>query len=258
MRSVLFSLVMSFAAVAAFSQTRSFESLYPGIRGEDRAKVYSEDGLLLSEEGASLKLLPASTGVNISEPVLRRNPSFVVESLRVIPYNSPSPALLHVYNALGKVSRLKGRLYHSATRNQDIPLFEEASRIRIIDSSRTQALNDPPNASAIPRSETVHLRLKDVNFGNSYYQAEMSYNQRSILYSLSNFRSLSYGIIPVIRENRFVAQLYIEPITDGFLVYSVAAANVSGFISSRIHIPSAIEKRLAVIIEWLVDGLKNS
>jgi hypothetical protein len=33
---------------------------------------------------------------------------------------------------------------------------------------------------------------------------------------------------------------------------------VSGFISSRIHIPSAIEKRLAVIIEWLVDGLKNS
>jgi hypothetical protein len=258
MRHILFPVVMVFFAVfAAFPQSRSFESLYPGMSGEDKARVYSEEGLVASQGSPSLKLLPPSAGVNIAEPVMRRDPSVVVESLMVIPYSRPSLSLLHVYNALGRVSRLKGRLYHSATRNQNIPLFEDATRIRIISSSRTQPLSDPPDAAVIPNSETVYLRLKDANFGNSYYQAEINTDRRGLLYSLSNFRSLSYGFIPVIREDRFIAQLYVEPLTDGFLVYSAAAANVSGFIASKVDIPSAIEKRLAVIIDWLAEGLRG-
>jgi hypothetical protein len=212
---------------------------------------------MLSQNGfSSLKLIPPAEGVDIAGPVSSRNPSFVIESLRVIPYARPSLGLLHVYNALGRISRLKGRLYHSATRDRDIPLFEDATRIT--SSTRTQAVGDPPPAVRVPPSETVYLRLKDVNFGNSYYQADIHSGRQGLLYSLSNFRSLSYGIIPVIRENRFMAQLYIEPLPDGFLIYSVAAAQVSDFIASRIHIPSAIEKRLAVIIDWLIDGLEDS
>jgi hypothetical protein len=245
-----------FAVSSAFSQTRSFQSLYPEMNEEDKARVYSAEGLLISESGSALRLLPPA-GINIAGPVMRRNPSVVVESLMVIPYSRPSLSLLHVYNALGRVSRLKGRLYHSATRNQDIPLFEDATRIRIISTSRTQNISDPPDAATVPGSETVYIRLKDVNFGNSYYQADISTDRRGLLYSLFNFRSLSYGIIPVIREDRFIAQLYIEPISDGFLVYSTAAANVSDFIASKVHIPSAIEKRLAVIIDWLAEGLRN-
>ncbi|MDR2257702.1 MAG: hypothetical protein LBE14_00980, partial [Treponema sp.] len=62
---------------------------------------------------------------------------------------------------------------------------------------------------------------------------------------------------PVIKEEKFIAQLYFEPITEGVLVYSIAGADVSDFVASKIHMPSAIAKRLAVIISWVVDGISQ-
>jgi hypothetical protein len=72
---------------------------------------------------------------------------------------------------------------------------------------------------------------------------------------LSNFRSLNYLFIPVIKEENFVAQIYAEPVEEGVLIYSIAGAQVSDFVASKIHMPSAIRKRLEVIIAWVVDGI---
>ncbi|MDR2102965.1 MAG: hypothetical protein LBP42_02560, partial [Treponema sp.] len=218
MRRIIQAGIFFLALVPAFSQVRSFDSIYPSLSGAEKERIYASGGLLVvSEDGPrSLGLLPPVGDIDIAAPISSRNPSFVIESLRVIPYARPSMGLLDVYNALGRISRLKGRLYHSATRDRDVPLFEDADRITIINSSKTRVVSDPPPAVMVPPSETFHVKLKDINFGNSYYQADIRCGQQGLLYSLSNFRSLTYGIIPIIKENRFITQLYIEPLTDGF------------------------------------------
>jgi hypothetical protein len=83
----------------------------------------------------------------------------------------------------------------------------------------------------------------------------MSLNRGGLSYSLSNFKSLTYLLIPVIREEKFTAQLYFEPIAEGILIYGLAGADVSDFVSSRINMASAIDKRLTVIISWVAEGI---
>jgi hypothetical protein len=162
--------------------------------------------------------------------------------------------MLDAYNAMGRIRDLKGRLYRSHTRQAEIPLFEDATRIE--SATRTNPIPDPPPASEVPVSETMYIRLKDVNFGNSYYRGAVSANPYGITYNLTNFRSLSYLFFTVMKEEKFSAILYLEPMTEGMLVYSVAGADASDFIANRIDIPSAISKRLAVFIGWISDGLK--
>jgi hypothetical protein len=162
---------------------------------------------------------------------------------------------LDAYNALGKIRDLKGRVYHSFTRDSFVPLFEDATRL---DSTRrTSAIPDPEPAKILPLSETVYIRLKDVNFGNSYYRGDVSTSPYGVTYNLTNYRSLTYLFFTVMKEEKFSAVLYMEPLTEGMLVYSVAGADASDFIASKIDIPSAISKRLAVFIGWISDGLKT-
>jgi hypothetical protein len=242
-----------------FGQSRSFTSLFPNLDEEDKRTAFSAEGLAESNNAsAGLQLLPAgSLGRNISQAVLDREPAIFVESILVIPYTNINTGrtfdLVTVYNALGKVRNLKGRIYHSASRDENVPLFEDA--VRIASPQKTTVIPDAPDAAAIPASETVYIRLKDVNFGNSYYQAQITRTPEGLLYTLSNFRNLSYGFIPIIKEDKFIAQLYIEPLAEGLLVYSLAGADVSDFIASRISISSAIRKRLQVIVGWLIEGI---
>jgi hypothetical protein len=83
----------------------------------------------------------------------------------------------------------------------------------------------------------------------------MAIIQNGLRYTLTNFRSMTYLLVPVIRDDRFIAQLYFEPIQEGILIYSIAGVDVSDFFASRIHINSAISKRLAVITSWAIDGI---
>jgi hypothetical protein len=237
-----------------FGQLRSFSGVYPELSAEQREKALSPDGLNRSGRGSEgLGILPLTSGnPEIASRITGKNPSFIVESLRVIP--GKKAGLLSVYNAIGKVRGLKGRVYHSSTRDKDIPLFEDATRIE--SSKRMNAVNDPPPAAAVPAAETFYARLKDANFGNCYYRIGLSSNSRSILCDLGNFKTIYYGIFPVMKENNFTALLYVEPVAEGLLVYSVAAAEVSGFVAGQIDMPSALRKRLDVIIGWMIDGIR--
>jgi hypothetical protein len=258
LRTAVVLLLWALPALSLSAQNRLFNDLFPDLNEPQRARVFSADGFIVSNEiSAGLQFRPSpNLGVSIAGPVLERAPAFIVESLLVIPRgNNPDP-LLTAYNALGQVRNLKGRLYHSSTQDEDLPLFEEATRIE--GPRKTSAIPDPPGARFLPSSETVYIRLKDRNFGNSYYRSDITVNQRGLLYRLTNFRNLSYGIIPVIREDKFITQLYIEPIAEGLMIYSVSGADVSNFIASRVNIPSAIRKRVEVIIDWLVEGITRS
>jgi hypothetical protein len=256
-KKTTFLFIGFFCSVSLFPQNRSFDDIFPGLSPEIRAEAFSPGGFIeSSEKSGGFHLLDAN-GLNphLSGGILSRGLSFLVESLLVIPPGDKASNIIDVYNALGKVRALKGRLYHSVTRDQDIPLFEDATRLA--GAKKNSPLPDPGPSSSLPPSETVYIRIKDANFGNCYYRGDMSLDDSGLLYRLSNYKNITYLFIPVIREEKFIAQLYFEPVTEGILVYSIAGADVSDFVSSKIDMPSAIAKRLAVIISWVTDGINE-
>jgi hypothetical protein len=235
-------------------QSRSFAMVFPGLDGAAKTRAFSPEGCVVSTQSqADLSLLAASAlETGISATVLTQHPAYLTESLMVIPTDAPV-SFIRIYNAIGNIQGLKGRLYHSFRRNEETALFEDATRIA--GPKKLSPIADPPKAQTVPASETIYIRLKDVNFGNSYYRADISTTRWGLLYTLSNFKSLTYLFIPVIKEEKFIAQLYFEPIREGVLVYSLAGTDVSDFIASQVDIPSAIRKRLDVIIQWVADGI---
>ena len=236
---------------------RSFDEIFPNLPAAVRQAVFSSEGYNRSSGKVPPTALIGSgqsaIASHIIDAVFINQPSVIIESIQVIPDAAGKYTLLEVYNALGKIQELKGRLYHSFTRNEDVPLFEEVTRIE--SEKKNVPIADPPPASKIPASETIYMRLKDINFGNSYYRGEMVLEQRGLRYSLSNNKNLTYFLIPVIKEEKFIAQLYFEPISEGILLYGLAGADVSDFVSSKIDMASAIYKRLAVIISWVIEGI---
>jgi hypothetical protein len=238
-------------------EARSFDEIFPNLTESRRNEVFSEGGAIRSvNKGEGLEFLPApSSGVDLPNRILAKNPAYLAESLLVVPYTGRPLTVLDAYNALGKVQSLSGRLYRSHTRNQEVPLFEDATRLE--SAKRINPIPDPPPAPVLPSGETVYLRLKDTNFGNSYYQADISFSSSALLYSLSNFRSISYLFFTVMKEEKFSALLYLEPLEEGMLVYSIAGTDVSDFIAGKINIPSAIAKRLAVVVDWVSDGIRE-
>jgi hypothetical protein len=249
---------MCLGACSLFGQRRSFDDLFPGFDPGKKNQAFS--GILTEtrEDDFSLRLSPAGEpGRIIAGFVLTDiRPVCLVEFLTVIPYLDAPLELLDVYNAMGNIRGLKGRLYHSATRDETVPLFEDASRIQ--GPGKLTPVPDPEESAVLPGTDRIYIRLKDVNFGNSYYRGDISFASGGLLYGLTNFRSLRYGIIPVIREGNFKAQFYAEPIAEGVLVYSAATAEVGGVISGMINVSSAIRKRLEVILGWLIDGIAGN
>jgi len=241
---------------AALTEKRSFNDVFPGIASAVRQAVFSNEGYSKSDENVPRSSLIGSVGgidTQIIDSIFAKKPGFLVEAIKVVPDADGKRSLLDVYNALGNIRGLKGRLYNSHTRNEKIPLFEDVTRIE--GPRKNTAVADPSPAARIPASETIYMRLKDANFGNTYYRGDVTPFQRGLRYSLTNNKNISYFFITVIKEEKFTVQLYFEVISEGILIYSLAGADVSDFVSSRIHMPSAINKRLAVIMSWAAEEI---
>ena len=257
MKKLLVIIIFTACASISFSQVRSFNDIFPNAEQNIKAAAFSESGYIKSSRRTSgFIILGNSNGANIDpqiiDIILQKNPGYLIEYLLVLS-GKDSSSLLDAYNALGNIRGLKGRLYNSHTKKRSFPLFEEATRIA--GKKQTTAIPDPAPASVLPQSEIVYIKLRDSIFGNTYYCAEMALLQNCLRYTLTNFKSLSYLFIPVIKEEKFMSQLYFEPIEEGLLIYGIAGADISDFLASRISIDSAISKRLTVIAEWAIDGI---
>jgi hypothetical protein len=239
-----------------FGASRSFTDIFPHITGEKKTQVFSPAGYSeFNLASTGLQLLPNSkSGISISLPVLSRRPSFFIENLLVCPYTNRYSGLITVYNALGRVQSLSGRVHRNDVPGKDNPVFKETTRIE--NTRRNTRLPDPPPAMRIPPTETTYMRLKDTNFGNSYYKAELTATQDELFYTLSNFKTIYMAIFPVIKEDKFIAQLYIEPLSEGILIYSIIGAEVPDIVMSKHDtVSNMIKKRIDIIIDWLIDGI---
>jgi hypothetical protein len=228
--------------------------MFPTIGEEQRNAAFSVRGYLYSGAMENITLLPETSGnIVLTKASLGKNPGFCAEALRIT--SSRGVSLLRIYNALEKIQGLKGRVYHSATRDRYIPLFEDAVRIEGPQKIRS-FLPDPPPALVVSAQETMYVRLTDVNFGHCYYEISLKSSRQGILCTIRNFKTVTFGPIPVMREHTLTALLYLEPIEEGLAVYCLAGAEVSDFIAKHVNIPSALSKRMDVIIDWILDGIR--
>jgi hypothetical protein len=99
--------------------------------------------------------------------------------------------------------------------------------------------------------------VDDVNFGKCYYRAEIKSNGAGIWYTLSNFKSISYMLIPAIKPENLIIQLYLEPLDEGVLIYGLTGVSAVDLAGKHVDIPSTISKRLDVIYEWIGDNIKT-
>ncbi|MFP3088792.1 hypothetical protein LQZ21_00515 [Treponema sp. TIM-1] len=255
-RNVIFICLWLIITTSTFGASRSFTDIFPHLNEEKKNQVFSSTGYSeFNLASAGLQLLPVSkSGMSISVPVLSRRPSFFVENLLVCPYTHRYSGLITVYNALSRVQGLSGRVHRNDVPGKDNPVFKETTRIE--NTRRNNPLPDPLPATQIPPTETIYMRLKDTNFGNSYYRAELIATQDELFYTLSNFKSIYMAIFPIIKEDKFIAQLYIEPLSEGVLIYSIVGAEIPDIVMSKIErVSNMIKKRMDVIVDWLVDGI---
>lgn len=248
-----------YSLIPVFSQNRSIQVLYPDLQKDKLILFSSETGYFDILEGSKQKtqfepkLEPPFGFKNI---IQQGKPTFLIETVRLLPLSKPV-SISRIYAALNRIGDLTGRTYRSASRGKEVPLFETATRIESL--KRTTPVQDPvfPNIEniKIPTSDSFFILLKDINFGNSFYKVEMQTYDKGFLFILSNAKNLSYGIIPVIGENKFISILYVEPLAEGLFLYNQAGAQVGSLIASQVHMPSAIRKRLDVFIDWFLDGL---
>ena len=252
---ITFFIILLIGFNAQAQDLRSFDDLFPDLEEGRREQVFNGEGLIRSVgKNHTLELIPSpASGIELHNTIMSKKPSFLAESLLVVPYSERTLDQLDAYNALGKIRELKGRLYRSYTKQAEVPLFEDATRLE--SSKKNNAIPDPLPALTLPSSDTVHIRLKDANFGNSFYRADFSSGQYGVTYHLTNYKSLTYLFFTVMKEERFSAILYLEPLTEGMLVYSVAGTDTSDFVASKVNIPTAISKRLSVFIDWVSSGL---
>jgi hypothetical protein len=241
------------------AEDRTIEELFPdtseAILQKARNGAYSHSIRAASsgEAAAAITIKPVG-GISIDWNRFKGAPVNIIENLLLLKSDNPVTKL-DIYNALCKISTLQGKEYFSSTRGRRTALFEDASRV--IGENNLKKQNDPPPAASLPSDETIFIMVKDANFGNCYYRAEIKTHGSGIRYSLTNFKSINYLFIPVIKTGNLIIQLYIEPLNEGVLIYGLSCVAAANFADKQVDIPSAIQKRLDVIYKWISDNIKT-
>jgi hypothetical protein len=236
-------------------ETRSFNNLFPNLSSSQTSMVFSEAGLKnYFEKDGSPALTPhAGSGIDLLSSVMAKNPSHIIEAMVVVPYNERELEMLDIYNALRSIGNIQD---HTVTINgKDTVILEETTRMESAKSRKS--ISDPPPVNILPYSETMYLRFKDAYYGNLYIRGDVSMGLYGITYNMTNFTDVRYFLIPIIRAERLSIIIYLEPIKEGVLVYSVSGLYLPGFIADRVNLTPSINRRITVLLKWIVDSLRK-
>jgi hypothetical protein len=236
-------------------ETRSFDDLFPGFsRGQKRMALSDEGIKNYFEKDDAPALTPhPDSGIDLVSIVMSKKPSHIIEAMVVVPYKERELDILDIYNALRKIRDIQDQTI-SINDNEYI-ILEETTRLESAKSRKS--IPDPPPVDTLPYSETMYLRFKDAYYGNLYIRGDVSMGLYGIIYNMTNFTDVRYFLIPIIRAERLSIIIYLEPIKEGVLVYSVSGLYLPGFIADRVNLSPSINRRITVLLGWISDSLRK-
>lgn len=240
--------------VSPITEPRSFDDIFPNFSRTQKIRTMNEIGLRYAfEKDGSPTLTPdPNSGVDLLGGVMAKNPSHLVEALVVVPYRKRELDMLDIYNALGRIKNIKD---HKITANgREIPIFTDTTRL--VSARNRRPIPDPPPTKILPYSETMYLLFLDPYIGDFYLRGEISVSLYGLTYSMTNFRDVTYSIFRVMRAERFTAVIYLEPIKEGILIYSVAGLYLPNFIAKRVNLTPNMNRRITVLLNWIISGLR--
>jgi len=240
--------------VAPILEPRSFDDIFPDLSRLQKRMVMSDSGLRYSfEKDGSPMLTPdPDSEIDLLSSVMAKKPSHVIETLVVVPYDKRELDMLDIYNALGRVKNIKD--HRISLEDREIIIFTETTRL--VSARDRKPIPDPPPTDTLPYSETMYLLFLDPYMGDLYLRGEVAISLYGITYSMTNFRDISYSIFRVMRAERFSAIIYVEPIKEGILIYSVSGLYLPNFIAKRINLTPNMNRRISVLLDWITEGLR--
>jgi hypothetical protein len=236
-------------------ETRSFDDIFTGLSYSEKLSVMSSRGLRHSFERKDPPLLvpDPSSGIDLFRSVMLKKPSHIIEALVVVPYIKRELDFLDIYNALRRIKNIQD---HTITvRGNDIKLFMDTTRLE--SAQRRRPVSDPPHADILPNSETMYLRFVDQYMGDLYIRGDITISLYGITYSLTNFRDVSYSIFRIMKAESFSAIIYLEPVKEGILIYSMSGIYIPGFIAHRVNLTPNMNNRITVLLSWITEGLRE-
>jgi hypothetical protein len=235
-------------------ETRTFNEIFPNFSQSQKRFVMTTGLRFAFEKNESPTLVPdPKSGINLLSKVMSKKPSHIIEALVVVPYNKRELDILDIYNALGRVKNIQDQLI--VIREKEYKLFTDTTRLE--SAQVRKPIPDPPYSDTLPYTETMHLRLVDYSMGDFYLRGDITISLYGLTYSLTNFRDVSYSIFRIMKSETFIAIIYLEPVKEGVLIYSMSGIYIPSFVANRINLTSSMNYRITILINWLTDGFRK-
>jgi hypothetical protein len=237
-------------------ELRSFNDIFPGLSRIQKANVMNDIGARGSFEKNDVpSLIPGQdSGINLLSGVMAKNPSHIIEALILVPYNRRVLDLLDIYNGLRKIKNIQNHTI-PMREGKKVKIFKDTTRLESAQNRRPAP--DPPRADTLPYSETMYLRFVDQYLGDLYIRGNVSVSLYGITYSLTNFRDVFFTIFRVMKAESFSTLIYLEPVKEGVLIYSLSGIYIPNFVASKVNLTPNINSRLTAMINWITEGLRE-
>lgn len=183
-----------------------------------------------------------------------------IESLRYIPLterdgDAVSIGELTVYNILRSISRMQGIEYYSERRNRMRVLFEQS--YTVAEAGGDNRIADR-HVTSIPTEDILYARQEDGTFGDHAYAITYRRHASGLSLDLTNLDPLRYGFFPAVSERGLRIVLFVTPVDEGVLVYSIALADVPRIPVFTGRVAISFENRLIAVTNWLSSELRYS
>jgi hypothetical protein len=59
------------------------------------------------------------------------------------------------------------------------------------------------------------------------------------------------------KAEKFSTVIYLEPVKEGVLIYSISGLYIPGFIADKVNLTPSVNNRITVLLKWITSGLRT-
>lgn len=177
-----------------------------------------------------------------------------VESIFLLP-NLKMKNDLEIYNALRKISSLKGITYYSESREKMHVLFSESHMIS--DINNRHILPDPI-VKHISSESAILIYQKDSTFEESINKLVYTYHSGSFSLSLENILPLKISLFPIIDANDLKMNITIMQIKGFYLFHGICEVDVFSALGLAKRYEKNLYNRIKALSKWFETNISKS